>query len=514
MDAKRLSDLLEKVLEAASSTDEQKALLAAVESDGAFGERVMHVAVLDAALKAARHDPVAFARKLRDLISRRGETRRFALQIRNFITNSERQGGRDSARAEVGGRESVAAMSSVGAKEGGVKTMTTASAQAVAGTTHGNRVASHGGGAAALATPRTTSTSRGGISLSFRVSPKQLAQFTRQFATLLDAGLPVVRALDILHAQCRPGMLRDTIGEVKHDVESGSLLSEALARCSSVFDKLYVNMVKAGETAGVLDHILVRLADYMEKSQRLKQKIVGALVYPASVVFIAGAILSMIMIFIIPKFEAMFREMSLGDMPIMTAILLQTANTIKDFWYVIVFLPVLLWAGVVILGKTTKGRFLVDLVKLRFPIFGMIIAKSSVSRFCRTLGTLIQSGVPILNALAIIKNATGNAVVASAVESVHNSIREGDTISEPLRHSGVFDEMVVNMIQVGEETGDLDKMLMKVADTYDNEVDTLVASLMSLLEPFLIIAMGGAVGFIVISLFMPLISIMNRIGQQ
>jgi type IV pilus assembly protein PilC len=270
-------------------------------------------------------------------------------------------------------------------------------------------------------------------------------------------------------------------------------------------------MIKAGEVGGVLDQILARLADYMEKSLRLKQKIIGALVYPAAVITIAGGILTFILIYIIPKFEAMFKEMDLGQLPFLTEMLIGVSKMITSYWYIVIFGIFLIWAVLYFAGRTPKGRYTLDLIKLKFPIFGMIISKSSVSRFCRTLGTLIQSGVPILNALSIIKNATGNAVVAGAVENVHNSIREGDTIAEPLRHSGVFDDIVVNMIQVGEETGELDKMLIKVADNYDNEVDTLVGALMSLLEPILIIGMGGTVGFIVIALFMPLIAIMERI---
>jgi type IV pilus assembly protein PilC len=355
---------------------------------------------------------------------------------------------------------------------------------------------------------------RGGMSLSFgRVKQKHLTAFTRQFATLLDAGLPVVRAMDILHNQQKPGVLKDAIADVKEDVEGGSSLSEALAKHPNVFDKLYVNMIRAGEAGGLLDEILSRLADYREKAQRLQQKIIGALVYPAAVITIAGAILAFIMIFIIPKFKAMFVEMELGELPVMTEVLLAVATAMSTYWYIIVFLPVLAWIAYTMFVRTPRGRIIADTVKLKVPIFGQIVSKSSVSRFCRTLGTLVQSGVPILDALSIIKNATGNQVVANAVETVHNSIKEGDTIAEPLRHCGVFDDLVVNMIQVGEETGELDKMLIKVADTYDNDVDTLVGGLMSLLEPLLIVGMGLTVGFIVISLFLPLISIMERIGK-
>lgn len=382
----------------------------------------------------------------------------------------------------------------------------------------GGKKGGGGGGApaadAGLGRAQSVKRKRGGMSLSFgRVKQKELTAFTRQFATLLDAGLPVVRAIDILHNQLKPGVLKDALFDVKEDVEGGSSLSEALSKHPLVFDKLYVNMIRAGEAGGLLDEILSRLADYREKAQRLQQKIIGALVYPAAVITIAGAILTFIMVFIIPKFEQMFKEMELGDLPMMTKVLMGIANTMKEWWFVLVFLPVLMWIGYTMWVRTPSGRLTADKIKLKLPIFGQIISKSSVSRFCRTLGTLVQSGVPILDALSIIKNATGNAVVANAVETVHNSIKEGDTIAEPLRHCGVFDDLVVNMIQVGEETGELDKMLIKVADTYDNEVDTLVGALMSLLEPLLIVGMGLTVGFIVISLFLPLISIMERIGK-
>jgi type IV pilus assembly protein PilC len=378
----------------------------------------------------------------------------------------------------------------------------------------GGKKGGGGGAAANLAQPQSVKRKRGGFGMSFgRVKQKELTAFTRQFATLLDAGLPVVRAIDILHNQLKVGALKDALGDVKEDVEGGSSLSEALGKHPLVFDKLYVNMIRAGEAGGLLDEILARLADYREKAQRLQQKIIGALVYPAAVITIAGAILAFIMIFIIPKFEAMFKEMEIGELPVPTKILLGAATTMATYWYIIVFMPVIIYIAYTMWVRTARGRLVADTIKLKVPIFGQIISKSSVSRFCRTLGTLVQSGVPILDALSIIKNATGNMVVANAVETVHNSIKEGDTIAEPLRHCGVFDDLVVNMIQVGEETGELDKMLIKVADTYDNEVDTLVGALMSLLEPILIVGMGLTVGFIVISLFLPLITIMEKIGK-
>ena len=354
----------------------------------------------------------------------------------------------------------------------------------------------------------------GKFTLSMRVSQKQLTEFTREFSTLLDAGLPVVRSLDILCEQIPNGLLKLAVGAVKEDVEGGSSLSEALGKHPSVFDKLYVNMVRAGEAGGVLDEIFERIADYREKAQRLQQKIVGALLYPTAVITIAGTILAGIMIFIIPKFETMFHEMDLGELPLMTQLLMGTANTCVKFWYVLTMLPALAFLGIRFLGKTENGRRLIDRVKLKVPVFGIIVSKSSVSRFCRTLGTLTQSGVPILEALSILKNATGNQIIADAVGTVHASIKEGDSIYKPMRHSGCFDHLVVNMVHVGEETGQLDKMLIKVADNYDNQVDALVGAMMSLLEPALIVGMGFAVGFIVIGLFLPLIKMMESFSTH
>jgi len=346
------------------------------------------------------------------------------------------------------------------------------------------------------------------------VSAKDLTGFTRQFATLMDAGLPIVRSLEILHNQLHTGLLKNTLAQVREDVEGGSSLSEAVARHPRVFDRLYVNMIRAGEAGGVLDTILARLADFREKSQRLKQQVIRALIYPIAVITIAMSILGVIIVVVIPQFKQMFQE--LGDkaeLPPLTEFLLGMTDTVMAFWYLLPGVPIGIWLIFRLIGMSPQGRYTLDLIKLRIPVFGLIARKSAVSRFCRTLGTLVASGVPILDALSIIKNATGNAVVARAVGDVHNSIREGDTIAEPLKHSGVFDDIVVNMIDVGEETGELDKMLVKVADNFDNDVDTLVGGLMSLLEPFLIIGMGLTVGFIVVALFLPLVGLIEQLSK-
>ncbi|MEW6359440.1 MAG: type II secretion system F family protein [Planctomycetota bacterium] len=344
------------------------------------------------------------------------------------------------------------------------------------------------------------------------VRSKQLTQFTRQLSTLQDAGLPIVKSVKILEGQLKPGVLKNVLISVAEDIESGSNFSEALAKHPRAFDKLYVNMVKAGEAGGVLDAILQRLADFREKSAKLKRQIVGAMVYPAVVVTIASLILVGIMIFIIPKFESMFQELGIR-LPALTQALINFANWVKTYWYLIPGIPLSIYILMKLICLSRAGRYGMDWLKLRLPIFGNIIRKSVIARFTRTLGTLVGSGVPILESLNIVRETTGNAVMANAISNVHDNIREGGTVADPLGQSGICDDMVVNMIDVGEETGDLDKMLLKIADNYDEEVDVAVSAMVSLLEPIMIIVMGGAVGFIVISLFLPLIELLNKIGS-
>jgi len=344
-----------------------------------------------------------------------------------------------------------------------------------------------------------------------KVKSKQLAAFTRQLSTLVDAGLPIVRSLKILEEQQKPGVLKNQLGDVAEDVEGGSSLSEALAKHPKTFDKLYINMVRAGEAGGVLDSILERLAGFMEKSQRLKKQVISALIYPAAVITAAGGILAAIMILVVPKFEEMFKDMRM-TLPQMTQMLISFSNWIRNWWFLIPLIPFSIFVVMKIIGANKTGRYVLDKVKLKMPLFGMIISKSTISRFARTLGTLISSGVPILEALSIVKEATGNAVFETAIGRVHDSIREGENIAGPLGQTKIVDAMVLNMVDVGEETGELDKMLIKVADTYDEDVDALVSGMMSLIEPLLIIVLGTAVGFIVIALFLPLISLMQQLG--
>ncbi len=353
---------------------------------------------------------------------------------------------------------------------------------------------------------------RGGTITIGGVSQKNLTVFTRQLSTLQDAGLPIVRSLKILESQLKPGVLKNCVGVVAEDVEGGSTLSEAMAKHPKAFDKLYVNMVKAGEAGGVLDTILERLSMFMEKAQRLKKKIMGAMIYPAAVITIAGGIVCGIMVFIVPKFQAMFKEMDI-ELPGITQFLIVVSNLMATRWYLFPIIPAGFFVVYKIIRMNKYGKWALDWAKFRVPLFGKLNNKSVVSRFCRTLGTLIASGVPILEALNIVRETTGNEVMTSAITKIHDSIREGENIADPLRQSKVCDEMVVNMIDVGEETGELDKMLEKVADTYDEEIDVMVESLTSLIEPIMIIFMGGAVGTIVIALFMPLIKLMGSIGQ-
>ena len=342
------------------------------------------------------------------------------------------------------------------------------------------------------------------------VGAGQLTTFTQQLSTLQDAGLPIVRSLRILEGQLKPCVLKNVLMDVAEDVESGATLSEAMAKHPKAFDRLYVGMIKAGEAGGVLDTILDRLSLFMEKSLRLKKKVIGALIYPIVVTVVAVGILAGIMKFVIPAFQKMFKEVGVR-LPLMTEMLLTVADFVQNYWYLLPGIPIvgiLLWKAI---ASTPKGKYMLDNLTLHMPIFGTIIHKSTVSRFCRTLGTLISSGVPILESLSITREATSNDVIAKAIDDVHASIREGESIARPLQESGAFDDMIVNMIDIGEETGELDKMMVKIADNYDDDVDVAVESLTSIIEPILIVGMGGAVGFIVIALFLPLIELIQQL---
>ncbi len=357
----------------------------------------------------------------------------------------------------------------------------------------------------------------GGFSVG-GVSAKLLTVFTRQLSTLQDAGLPLLRSLQILEEQQKPGKLKNVLQGVGEDVEGGASLSEAMAKHPKAFDRLYVKMVSAGEIGGVLDIILQRLSDFMEKSQRLKRKVIGAMVYPIVVMTVAIGIVLFIMLFIIPKFKEIFSEFGV-TMPAITVFLIESssflAGTIPGqsvpgaVW--VIGAPILFFITWKVVRKAEPGRAVTDRGLLYVPLIGSLIKKTIVAKFTRTLGTLINAGVPILEAIAITRDTSGNYVYERALNKVHDSIREGETFAQPLRESKVCDAIVVNMIEVGEETGDMDSMLMKVADNYDDEVDVAVGSLVKLIEPLLVLFLGVVVGGIVIAMFLPLISIIEKL---
>jgi type IV pilus assembly protein PilC len=343
------------------------------------------------------------------------------------------------------------------------------------------------------------------------VKPKLLCQFTRQLSTLQDAGLPVLRSLRILEGQNKPGALKNALMDVIEDIEGGNTLSEAMSKQPKAFDNLYVNMVKAGEAGGALEVILQRLAEFKEKAQSLKRKIVGAMIYPAAVITVAVVIVSFIMLFIIPKFKEIFIGFGV-ELPAPTVLLITCSDWMMSYWYMLFVGPIAFWLFVKIVKKNKTGAYVMDWLSLRIPLIGKILHIGTIARVTRTLGTLISSGVPILEALLISRDTAGNAVFVRAFDNIYAAIREGETIAVPLKEARIVDDLVVNMVDVGEETGALDDMLYKVADVYDEEVEVRVESLVSLLEPIMVVVLGLIVGFIVIALFMPLIKLLNDLS--
>lgn len=344
-----------------------------------------------------------------------------------------------------------------------------------------------------------------------RVSAKQLTTFTRQLSTLQDAGLPILRSLRILEGQAKPGPLKNSLMNVIDEVESGSTLSEAMAKQPKCFDNLYVNMVRAGEAGGALEIILQRLAEFKERAQSLKRKVQGAMIYPCAVILVATGIVGFIMYYIIPKFKAIFEGFQM-TLPAMTQWLIWGSDMVVRYFYLGPAIPFSVWLLIKIIKKNKTGEYIVDKLYLKIPLLGKILEKSIVARTARTLGTLISSGVPILEALIIARDTAGNAVFVRAFNHIYNAIREGESMAVPLKETRIVDDMVVNMVDVGEETGALDNMLYKVADVYDEEVEVLVDGLISMLEPIMVVVLGLIVGFIVISLFMPLIQLLNDLS--
>ena len=380
------------------------------------------------------------------------------------------------------------------------------------------------------------------FSLGF-VKSKHLTTFTRQLSILQDAGLPILRSLNILKNQAPNGGLRNSLIDTIYEIEGGSNLSEAFAKNPRVYSRLYVNMIKAGEAGGALETILQRLAEFLERSEELKQRIKSAMTYPVFVVLAAVGILTFIMVKIVPQFETIFKDFE-TTLPTMTLFLITASNYTVKYWYLLPIIPFSIWLLVKLTTSFAQGRFGWHLFLLKCPIFGPLVEKTTIARSTRTLGTLVTSGVPILEALHITKEASNNAVFERMFQKILEAIRDGDTIANPMKvysrppfHVGallyfaffgvivgalwymtrlgsrVMDDMVVNMVDVGEETGELDTMLYKVADTYDREVEVATDGLMSMLEPLLVMLLGGIVGFIVIALFMPLIKLITELSK-
>jgi type IV pilus assembly protein PilC len=363
--------------------------------------------------------------------------------------------------------------------------------------------------------------------LGGKVKSKVLTTFTRQLATLVDAGLPLLRGLRVLERQEKNATLRGIIADLAVSIEGGSTFSEGLAQHPKVFNRLFVNMVKAGELGGVLEVVLNRLSEFMEKAQKIKGKVVAAMFYPAAVLVVAVGILAILMIVVVPKFKAIFADMLEGAaMPAFTTFILNISDAIKSHTILEVKWPPYYVPGEVIWAivgaaiffklsiKTKFGRKLWDIFQMRVPVLGPVISKVAIARFTRTLGTLISSGVPILQALSIVKETSGNIVVGNAVAMIHESVKEGETITAPLETCNVFPPMVISMVDVGEQTGALPEMLMKIADNYEEEVDNAVAAMTSLLEPIMIVFLAVIVGSIVIALFLPLITMIDKLGSE
>ncbi len=348
-----------------------------------------------------------------------------------------------------------------------------------------------------------------------KVKIKIITQFARQLSTLQDAGLPILRSLRILEEQQKSGTFKRVVGYVADDIEGGSTLSEAMGRFPRSFSRLFVNMVAAGETGGVLDLILSRVADFMEKAQKLKSRVKSAMVYPVVVLTAAFCILLGLMTFVVPKFTEVLTEMLEGaQMNVITRTVLGISAWIayRFGWAVLIGVPFGLIFLVRVIRQFRLGRFVLDTINLKIPVVGQLCSKVAVTRWTRTLGTLISAGVPILDAINVTSETAGNEVYSKMLNNVHNSIRQGDTFAGPLRQSKTVDLIVSSMVSVGEETGDLDKMLMKVADNYDEQVDVLVASLMSLLEPIMILVLGAIVMTIVLAIFLPMIQIITGLS--
>ncbi|MBE7498615.1 MAG: type II secretion system F family protein [Verrucomicrobiaceae bacterium] len=380
-------------------------------------------------------------------------------------------------------------------------------------------VAAEGAGAAAAIKKRQKASSKGKakvvrVGANARVKGKTLMIFTRQLATLIDSGLPLLRGLTVLGRQEPVPVMKATINTLAENVQTGSTFSESLQQYPRIFNKLYVNMVKAGELGGVLELVLNRLAEYQEKAQKLKNKIVAAMVYPIIVMCIAAAIMVFLMLVIVPRFETIFEDMlgSKEKLPELTKWVIGFSRWMWEYIVHIIVVVVTIFLGWRALAATKGGRLWIDGMKLKLPLFGDVQRKTAISRFTRTLGTLVTSGVPILQALNITRDTAGNTVVSNAITKVHDAVKEGESMVGPLESSGVFPPMVISMVDVGEETGQLPEMLLKIADVYEDEVDNSVSALTSMLEPLMIVMLALVVGVIVMALFLPLIDVIKNLS--
>jgi type IV pilus assembly protein PilC len=343
-----------------------------------------------------------------------------------------------------------------------------------------------------------------------KIKTKEIVIFTRQFSTMINAGLPLVQCLDILSSQQPNPSFKKVTSQIKVDVEAGSTFADALSKHPKIFDSLYVNLVAAGEVGGVLDTVLNRLAVYMEKNESLKNKVKGAMTYPIIVLCVAFGVVAILMIFVIPTFSDMFKQFG-SALPGPTQFIVNLSSFFRKFWWAMIGFIVALIFGFKWIRTQEKGRFYTDKMMLRLPVFGPLIRKVAVAKFTRTLGTMISSGVPIMDGLEITSKTAGNMIIENAIRAVRTAIGEGRTMSEPLEQTGLFPGMVVQMIAVGEATGAMDQMLGKIADFYDEEVDTAVEALTSALEPMLMVFLGGIIGFVVVAMYLPIFKMASAI---
>ena len=348
-----------------------------------------------------------------------------------------------------------------------------------------------------------------------KVKQKDLTTLTRQLATLVDAGLPLLRGLHVLQRQTPTPALRDALAGMCESVESGSTFSESLQNYPKIFSNLYINMVRAGEAGGVLEVVLNRLAEFAEKAEKIKNKVKGAMVYPIVVFFAAIGITSFLLVAVIPKFKDIFNDLLEGKpLPAITQFVMNASNLMMHNGLAVLGAVIAFVALFKVFAKTKTGMYILDVAKINAPMFGSLVRRTAVARMTRTLGTLLASGVPVLQALMIVRDTTGNAVISRAMQSVHDAVKEGESMTAPLAACKVFPPMVISMVEVGEETGALPDMLTRIADTYDDEVDNAVAGLTSVIEPLMIIILALIVGTIVIAMFMPMIQIIGTLGSQ